>query len=97
MAGNFFADIAMTRMGGIRHARDTGNSVFITVCIAKIRVASRVPPENLNPQAIKIAQYIKYVGPVVHSIARMWSKISPPDTAGARLVVSESGDILSPK
>ena len=36
-------------------------------------------------------------GPVVHAMCRMCSKISEPATAGARLVVSESGDILSPK
>ena len=27
---------------------------------------------------------------------RMWSKISAPETEGARLVVSDRGDILSP-
>lgn len=34
---------------------------------------------------------------VVHTMARMWSKRLEPATAGARLVVSERGDILSPK
>lgn len=38
-----------------------------------------------------------YVGPVVHTIARIWSNRFEPETAGARFVVSDRGDILSPK
>ena len=37
-----------------------------------------------------------HVGPVVQHIARICWKRSVPETAGARFVVSESGDILSP-
>ena len=37
------------------------------------------------------------LGAVVRTMWRMWANSSEPATAGARLVVSESGDILSPK
>ena len=37
------------------------------------------------------------LGAVVQTMWRMWVNSSEPATAGARLVVSESGDILSPK
>ena len=37
------------------------------------------------------------VGPVVQSIALIWVKSSEPATAGARFIVSERGEILSPK
>jgi hypothetical protein len=37
------------------------------------------------------------LGTVVHTMWRMCVKRSVPAIAGARLVVSESGDILSPK
>lgn len=40
---------------------------------------------------------IIYDGPVDHIIAMMWSKRFEPETAGARFVVSESGDILFPR
>ena len=36
-------------------------------------------------------------GPVVQTICRICVKRSVPVTAGARLVVSDKGDILSPK
>ena len=36
-------------------------------------------------------------GPVVHAMWRMCVKISVCTTAGARFVVSDNGDILSPK
>jgi len=37
------------------------------------------------------------LGIVVHVMWRMWVKRSVPAIAGARFVVSERGDILSPK
>jgi hypothetical protein len=40
---------------------------------------------------------IKIDGTVVHTMPLMWVYRSVPATAGARLVVSERGDILSPK
>jgi hypothetical protein len=36
-------------------------------------------------------------GTVVYTMCRMWVKSWVPATAGARFVVSERGDILSPK
>ena len=36
-------------------------------------------------------------GPVIQAMCRMWVNKSVPATAGARLVVSDRGDILSPK
>ncbi len=49
------------------------------------------------PMKAKAARANRKLGVVVQTMARMWVKISMPVTAGARLVVSESGDILSPK
>src|SRR5690606_22294449 len=40
---------------------------------------------------------IRNDGPVVNDMCRMCVNRSVPATAGARLVVSDSGDILSPK
>ena len=56
-------------------------------------------PEGVDfkPRNKKMIRDIKRLGPVVHIICLMWVKRSVPATAGARLVVSDSGDILSPK
>ena len=45
----------------------------------------------------KIARATAKLGVVVQVMCLMWVKMSMPVTAGARLVVSDSGDILSPK
>ena len=46
--------------------------------------------------ANRISAIVK-LGTVVQSMCRMWVKRSVPAIAGARFVVSDSGDILSPK
>ena len=63
-------------------------------------MASRLPARafaELPPINRKIAKATARLGVVVQVMCRMWVKMSMPVTAGARLVVSESGDILSPK
>ena len=50
-----------------------------------------------NPNTMKMRRVINIDGPVVRVMYRMCVKISVPAIAGARFVVSERGDILSPK
>ena len=52
---------------------------------------------TVRPMAAKSTRAIVIDGTVVTSMARMWVYRSVPAMAGARLVVSDSGDILSPK
>ena len=90
----------MTTTGGI--ATSSGlrsNSAAIICWKATMRLASKFspPPEYCMPSTTAMMQTMMYDGPVVHIIARMWSKRFEPETAGARFVVSESGDILSPR
>ena len=50
-----------------------------------------------NPTTRNTTNAMPMLGPVVYAMYRMWVMRSVPATAGARLVVSLSGDILSPK
>ncbi len=51
----------------------------------------------IQPMTAKPTRARARDGVVVHIMWRMWTNSSVPATAGARLVVSLSGDILSPK
>ena len=51
----------------------------------------------LNPQNKNTTPEITAAGSVSYIIAPMWSNSPVPTQAGAMLVVSDSGDILSPK
>ena len=50
-----------------------------------------------RPTSANSTSAIVKEGPVVHAMCRMCEKISVSTTAGARFVVSDKGDILSPK
>ena len=50
-----------------------------------------------RPAAVNRTSAAAMLGPVVHTMWRMWVNRSVPATAGARLVVSDRADILSPK
>ena len=50
-----------------------------------------------RPARAKSSRAAAKLGAVVHAMWRIWAKSSVPATAGARFVVSDSGDILSPK
>ncbi|CZT61057.1 hypothetical protein CDFC105_103929 [Clostridioides difficile] len=52
---------------------------------------------NINPQAIYITKAIIVAGPVVHNIDATWSYKLTFDAIAAIFVVSDRGDILSPK
>ena len=52
---------------------------------------------NVKPQMKKMINVIVKVGMVVIIIYRMCVNKSVPAMAGAKFVVSDSGDILSPK
>jgi hypothetical protein len=51
----------------------------------------------VSPITVNKPRAIRMLGVVVHAMWRMWVNRSVPAMAGARLVVSDSGDILSPK
>ncbi len=51
----------------------------------------------VRPNTTKTISVTTSVGTVVSSIYLIWVNKSPPAMAGARFVVSLSGDILSPK
>ena len=53
--------------------------------------------EDWKPNMRKSTSEMIKLGPVVQIICLMWVKRSVPVTAGAKFVVSERGDILSPK
>ena len=52
---------------------------------------------SVKPQIKKMINVMVNVGMVVNIIYLIWVNKSVPAIAGARLVVSERGDILSPK
>ena len=97
IAGIFKIEAPITSIGGTTHQSVTGNSVAIIILMASILVESIELPENFIPQNKRITIKIAKEGPVVQHIALIWSKRDEPATAGARFVVSERGDILSPK
>ena len=70
----------------------SSREVRICSTVSLLTSAAEVWPRTAKPMpASTIA------GPPVVTIALMWSKRSASATAGATLVVSDSGDILSPK
>ena len=59
---------------------------------------SALPEVSIVPLKIaKTTKVTKIVGTVVKDMYFMWVNKSVPAIAGAKFVVSESGDILSPK
>ena len=59
---------------------------------------SGVPEVSIvNPIIVKTISVTITVGTVVKLMYLIWLNKSPPAIAGAKLVVSLSGDILSPK
>ena len=84
-----------TKTRGTRVQAERSNWAASTALVLpKARSASTSPR---SPRAVKIASAQTKEGIVVHNMWRMCSNSSAPATAGARLVVSDSGDILSPK
>ena len=96
MGGNFL--FAMTS------SASTGSSMMglmvkfsLMSCSVRARSLPALLASILNPIIVKITSAIRILGMVVHSMCPIWVKRSVPATAGARLVVSDNGDILSPK
>ena len=59
---------------------------------------SALPEVSIVPlKMAKTTKVTKIVGTVVKDMYFMWVNKSVPAIAGAKFVVSESGDILSPK
>ncbi len=61
------------------------------------RSSAPVGATIVHPATPNSTTAARKLGAVVQSMCRMWTKSSVPATAGARFVVSDSGDILSPK
>ena len=55
------------------------------------------PLSNPKPINVKTIRVIITAGPLVNAMYLIWLANSAPAIAGAKLVVSEIGDILSPK
>ena len=88
---------AMTRMirGGMKAQKEMENSARIMSWIRRMRPPSE-PCAEL-PIKSEITRVMRSVGSVVHIMAPTWSNRLLPETAGARFVVSERGESLSPK
>lgn len=64
---------------------------------AFVKVEKSTSPEDPLPKMKKAIKAIMKAGIVVQSMLRICSNRSTPVTAGAKFVVSDKGDILSPK
>ena len=97
-AGTRFSTIRITNTGG---SSNTGLRWKISPSFSSIAatpaalVATSLWP--VSPRIENSTSAIRKLGPVEYIMCRMCSNSSDPATAGARLVVSDSGDILSPK
>ena len=94
--GNFRIAIRKTTANGISASGVILNEASRVV----IKISIMFPFDSaLTPKPIikKIINAKIMEGPVVQTICRICVKRSVPVTAGARLVVSDKGDILSPK
>ena len=70
---------------------------FLVSTADALAMAAMEVPSLVKPRKAKIISERTNAGIVVHIIFLMWAKRSEPATAEAKLVESESGDILSPK
>src|SRR5690606_29974735 len=96
-AAGIFLRIMATTIAGTRkrsglRLNDASIAVRITLGSRATSVVSSV-----NPHTMKIISAITSDGTVVYSMYCTWVKRLVPAIAGARFVVSDSGDILSPK
>ena len=96
IGGTFLYAIANTTASGSNAQGVTLNAesrVVFSTPSAALSAATSAP----NPIEANIISAIKNDGKVVHAICWMCVNRSVPTTAGARFVVSDRGDILSPK
>ena len=92
----FLYIIKITTSGTIKSIGDIKNFSFIMSEI--LSEFSTIWPEfKLKPMKVNIRRQIIIEGSAVNDKYLIWENKSLPETAGAKLVVSESGDILSPK
>ena len=95
---NYFADRVPVNntINGINICRPKLNSCSSKVCISWIPLAEsgKSAPKPMTTNKIRV---IIILGTVVHNIYWICSNKLVPAIAGARFVVSERGDILSPK
>ena len=95
-AGIFFIAIKKTTIKGIRATGVILKELF-KVSVNNSIVASSTSEDTPRPSTINNIKAIINEGVVVQTICFICSNNSEPVTAGAKFVVSESGDILSPK
>ena len=93
--GVFLMIIAMTITGTMNNHGLILNALPMASSLSE---TSAVPVvSKLKPMIRNTKRVTEIVGTVVNVIYRMCEKSSPPAMAGAKLVVSLKGDILSPK
>ena len=95
--GTFLTVNSTSRSSGSRLITEIVNSLSSTARAAC--VSTPALGCALRPMTRKIARLMRSAGPAVQSMLRMcFAVVSPrPTSFGTRIVVSDSGDILSPK
>ena len=96
IGGTFLYAITNTTAIGSNAQGVTLNAESRVVFSSPSAALSR-PGSPPNPMDANITSAIRNEGKVVHAMCWMCVNRSIPTTAGARFVVSDSGDILSPK
>ena len=96
MVGTFLMMSAITPMGTKNSQPLILNFSEMMPCNANTLSASPSPPWT-NPTIRNTINAIDILGTVVQSMCLICVNKSVPAIAGAKLVVSERGDILSPK
>src|SRR6516164_1706232 len=93
--GTWIADSTISRTSGSRFH----GVMWYTAARASRAAAVSTPPDGFsaNPRPKKIPTAATNDGPTVHTMPRMcWFTVTPPTRLGTKIVVSDSGDILSP-
>lgn len=96
-AGVFKTSMAMTRNMGMRGSRPIWKWLANPAIYSLSVVGSYVPTEYRLPMMANITSVMIQAGIVLKHIERICPYNVPFAIAGARFVVSEKGDILSPK
>src|SRR5690606_3017789 len=96
ISGGAFFTINTTTATGTKKSQPL--MLKVDLILARIVAVSATPEVSMvKPRTTKAIRAIEIVGTVVRAIYRIWENSSPPTMAGAKLVVSLKGDILSPK
>ena len=96
-ASTFMNTNTNTTAGTINNQGVMLNRLAKTACKALTSAEFAPPVSSVEPKYQNNPNVIKILGTVVHNIYRIWVIKSVPAIAAAKLVVSESGDNLSPK